>query len=314
MKKKNILNPLLLIPLFLHFKGSSYASTTSLGIYPSITRINAKYGAHISTPITILNNSDRVIELKVSHKAFTASPKNDGSILYYSEKDVPVNVSNFLNTIRVIDNENEAKIITAFPRQYKSVSIQFDAPLKNGDYYFTTLFTAEKSDKSAEDSMVFINSSIGTNVLLSVNKKEVSGLINQLKMNSVIINNSTPIFLTVKNTSDNYVRATGDITIYDFMGKKVSQINLYPTIILSNSSRNMEADINNKKEAIIWREKLPLGFYTAKATIKFDDDYVLQGTSHTFGAPLFVIILTTLVFFIVLSVLYKTIRRLNFKE
>lgn len=312
MKQKTFAMAILTSALFFDSKGISYAESTSLGIYPPLTRIRAKYKAHVVSPITILNNSNEVLNLKVSFKAFTSTP--DNSIQYYSEKDTPVYVSNFLNTVKLYDGENEAKIITAFPRQYKNISIQFDTPSDEKDFYFTTLFTPEKINNNADDTVLLINTSIGSNFLITVNKKDYSGLINQFKINSVIINDKTPIALSVKNTSENYVTASGFINIYDFLGKRVSQIKIYPTTILSNSSQNMYQLTNGNKEKLHWDQKFTLGFYSAEAEIKFDNSFTLKSKTETFGAPLIIIITVSLSFFILLSILYKVIRKLNFKE
>ncbi len=139
-------------------------------------------------------------------------------------------------------------------------------------------------------------------------------MINQFKMNSVIMNDSTQLYLNVKNSSDNFVTATGNISIYDFLGKKVSQIELYPTTILSNSSQNLYAKVKNQKEALVWNHKLALGYYTAEASVKLDDSFLLIEKTHSFGAPILLLIILTLLFFTVLSVLYKVIKKLNFKE
>lgn len=312
MKQKTITAMIITSALFLDSKGVSHASSTSLGVYPALTRIRAKYKAHVVSPITILNNSNEVIKLKVSYRAFTSTPEN--SIQYYSEKDTPLYISNFLNTIKLYDGENEAKIITAFPKQYKNVSIQFDTPIGEKDFYFTTLFTPEKTANSIDETRISVNTSIGSNFLITVNKKDYSGLINQFKINSVIINDKTPITLNVKNTSENFVTATGVINIYDFLGKRVSQIKIYPTTILSNSSQNMYQLTNGNREQIHWNQKFTLGFYSAEAEIKFDNNYSLKSKTETFGAPLIIIIALSLVFFILVSVLYKVIRKLNFKE
>ncbi|MGE5042138.1 MAG: hypothetical protein ACM3IJ_04515 [Candidatus Levyibacteriota bacterium] len=301
--------------VYLLSSSETSAAEVSLGIYPPLTRIHSGAGAHITSPISVINNTDSLMILGVTFLPFRASDQQNGAIEYYNTKETPQDLSDFLKTITVLEGDKEVANITAFPRQYKNFTISFNAPLKEKDYYFSVVLTAQNNAEKTDSTRITINPSISTNVLLSVNRKEQNGLINQFDTKSVILNGPAKFNLTVQNSSDNYETASGFITVYDFFGNKAGVIKLNPEIILANSSRSLLAQQQTGQPIpLSWGEKFLLGPYSATATVYLDGTKKISGETRFFAIPVIILVILVALFFIILSIALKVIRKVNIQE
>lgn len=291
------------------------AAELSVGVYPPITRIKAGTSTHVVSPVSILNNTDSVLILDVSFLPFRASDRLDGSIEYYNANEMPQDISDFLKTITVLDGDKEVKTITAFPRQYKNISISFNTPLKEKDYYFSVIVTPQISREKTDKTRININPSVSSNVLLSINKKEQNGLINQFNTKSVILNGPANFNLIVQNSSDNYESASGIITVYDFFGNKSGTIKLEPAVILANSSRTLMAHQQGSSPApLSWGEKFLLGRYTAQATVYLDGTKKITSETQFFAIPVVIILILVAFLFVVFSIALRVVKKINLQE
>lgn len=319
MKKKNYLIASLGLTLTL-IPNKAEAKEIGLGVYPPLTRITANINTEVNTPLTIVNTSENEILVDIKLAAFKSSAKNNGTIDYMAKNDVPSDISSFLDDVKIKDGDSQIKSIKLYPKEYKKLNLFFTAPnTHEKDYYFSVVFSSESTTRpggDSKDTIANIHTSLASNVLLSVNPSQnPTAHINELSSTKFVLSGNPEIKLLVGNTSSNFTSASGTLSIYNMFGKKIQSLQLKKVIILADSERYMttgKAAKGNEK-IIISNQKL-LGIYTAKATIKINDFETISQQTSFISIPLFVVLIVTIALFIVLSILYKVIKKLNFKE
>lgn len=292
-------------------------STTALGIYPPLTRINALPGVDVKTPLTLINSSSEEVLLGIKVLGFKSSNDGNGSIDYFTSSDIPEHLSQFISKVNVYSDENQIKSIKLYPNESKNLIVQFKAPEKDSDYYFSLVFIPEVANVSPNsETTVKILNGQATNLILSVGAVQGgTARISELTTTPIKLGKPAHIELEVTNTSKNYISATGDLFIYNLFGEKVGSIKLKPAIILADSDRKMiNATETSKNQTVTWNEKFTFGFYTAKAAIRINDTHTVYRETSFFTIPTGVLIAVIILFFIVISIVFRVIKKVNFKS
>ncbi len=286
---------------------SVYAQSTSLGIYPTLTKITAQPQTEVSIPLTITNSSSDEKLLSIEFRGFRPSGDSLGSIEYYTSKNIPPTLNSFLNTIKVFDKEDQIKSIKLYPNESKILQLTFPAPKNfSSDYYFSPIFTSqsplETSDKS---TTVKISQSIGSNVLLSVEPlQKPKTHISELYIPPIIFDGPLRFSLRLENTAVNFSTTEGKISIYNLTGKKIAEKNIPESVILADSFRSEKIEIDEKF----------LGIYKAQASLRVNDTSLVIRETHFLYIPLFILVSAVVVLFILFGIGFRIIRKLNFKQ
>jgi hypothetical protein len=233
------------------------AQTFSVGIDPPLIRIQADPPANAKAEIKLQNLNENSATFQVLIKAFKGSA-NGGEVDY-----LPENPS-FLSKIIVLENDKEVKEVSLSPRQTKTLtlSIPVSKDEQPRDYYFSVIFLS--GDKEAAN----LNRSqaapgIATNVLLSIGKiSDTTGKISTFSVPSFLSKGPVEFNLIIQNNSSHYITTDGQILIKNMFGQDIGKVDLTPTNILANESREIPA---------VWKEGFLLGLYSAKINIALSD-------------------------------------------
>lgn len=291
---------------------SAKATNPALGVYPPIIQVKALNGAEVVAPITIVNESETSLTLAITLRGFDPSTSKKAAPVFYPAKNTPTDVSNFLSTVQIRDNENPIKNINLYPKESKTLQLYF--PVKNKDaqeYYFAAVFSSIPERQEKESTSVHISTGVSTLVFASLNERE--NLMPTIDTFSTdFFHSSSPIDFTlfISNTGDSFKNVSGEVSIYNMLGKKSGQIEIQPHIITANTNRELLA-ANNK---ISWNDEFPFGFYTAKAVISYKNAPTVAKETSFLVLPLFPLLITVFVLFIILGVMWRVFLKLNMKE
>jgi hypothetical protein len=289
----------------------AHAQGVSLGISPTVIQIDAKPPASITTPITIENNGDTPLTLQILFKGFTSSPKQDGHVEYYPEKD-PRSSPEIFEKMQITENDHPRSSITLAPGEKKALGFHIGIPKNEplADYYFSIIFISKADADTSENSASQTPAGIATNVLLSIGPKgPTTGEVEKFSAPMFLQSGPVPFTVKLKNTSDHLLIPKGEILITNMFGQKIGRVNLLPVNILSKTTRAIpdtlqspEATLsaaiteylienNNSQPAAVWPETFLLGPYTAQLTIALSDQGpVFRRTTYFFALPLSVLI------------------------
>ena len=172
----------------------------SLEINPGIIKIKASPPALVKTGIRIKNLSDNPIELGYILKPFVASEKNSGQIKYLLYSDYTSKNFNFLQRIKVLeDNQAISKIILS-PKQEKNLTILIDLPQEEeqADHYFSIVFLTQSQEK-LDSNYSRIIEGIGTNVLVSIGTNQYKALIRDFSTSVFVSQGPVKFNLKIEN-------------------------------------------------------------------------------------------------------------------
>jgi hypothetical protein len=206
--KKLVVHLVFLIPVILLALplGKAHAEASSLRLAPSLLKLKAVAPTTLQAPITIENLNDETVELRVELRQFVAKDTQDGQIKY-TRGSMP----DFFKNIKLLENNEDKKQLTLGPLQKKNLILQFNLSEEAvpSDYYFSVVFVSSKEAQNPPTaaglySFTKINSGIGMNVLLSVEK--ASDPTENKKLEEVVIEefaalefiDKGPVFFTVK--------------------------------------------------------------------------------------------------------------------
>lgn len=293
----------------------SSAKEVSLGVYPPVIRVKSIPEATVNLPITVFNNSESILPLDISFKPFYDSGKRDGSISYYAEKDVPQRDLDFMKVLTIEDQDIEIKNINLYPKEYKTLNLKFKMPKDIGsDYYFSIVLSSAVDTKSSTETRSYIVPGAAVNILVSGDKSEPSAVINELNTDILIFSGPTKLNLLVKNTSRNYEAVSGNVILYNTLGKEVERVKLETEIIISEAQRNMQQNNNTYNNQISLGSKFMLGLYTVKAEIMAENKLIAAQETKFFAIPLVFLLVLTIIIFVIFSILLRTLRKLNLKN
>lgn len=311
---------LIMIPLvlvLLSFLPTTYAQGVSLGINPPVIQIEAVPPASINAPITIENNGEEPLNLSIKFRGFTASPKQDGHVEYYPEKD-PRASPEIFEKIQILENDHPKTSVTLAPGERKILMMHIGIPKKEplADYYFSVIFIS-KADTDDEKTASQTPAGIATNVLLSLGPKgPTKGEIEEFSAPFFLYHGPVPFTAKIKNTSDHVIVPGGEILIKNMFNQTIGRVDLLPVNILAKTTRTIpdgfqppkstpsaqfQEEIlkaNQKRQltygnvpVALWPEEFLLGPYTAQLTVALSDQGpVFRRTIYFFALPLPIII------------------------
>jgi len=249
----------------------------SLEINPGIIKIKASPPALVKTGIRIKNLSDNPIELGYILKPFVASEKNSGQIKYLLYSDYTSKNFNFLQRIKVLeDNQAISKIILS-PKQEKNLTILIDLPQEEeqADHYFSIVFLTQSQEKLDSNYKALIRD-FSTSVFVSQGP---------VKFN-----------LKIENIGKNFITTSGYIIIDNIFGQTVGKIDIKPANILGKSTLEI------LKDDVVWQEKFLLGIYTAKLYLNYDDSTSLYREFRFITIPIKILAILTIAGFIIIFI------------
>ncbi len=302
--------------IILGLPNTAYAQKVSIGVYPPLIRIRATPKATVDVPVAVINQSSAEQDLNIVLRSFQASSDNTGGIDYYTEKNLPQFESNFLKTVRVEADGKPINNLRLYPKDSKTLTLHFTAPTEIKDHYFSVIFLSLPTNQHAHSTVSMVSSGVATNVLLSLSSNTQSnGIITEFKAPGVVFNGPTPLSLVVANINPTYTTVSGKITIYDIFGNEAGQIPLKTTSILGDETRIMSAQLPQAgTDKILWGENFLLGIYTAKAVVSFDKTNTAVSETHFIGIPLAILLVVSVIFILVLNIVFRALKKLNFKE
>ncbi len=311
---------ILSVPLMMTLPvGYAYAEDTSMSVYPATMQIKANQGSHVSAPISIRNNANEAVTLDVLFRPFTSEPNRTGSVSFVPSDQVSKAESEFINGIKILDEDKEVKSINLYPNESKNLLVTFTAPGKPMDYYLSLIFISkpQATDSTSKDTTTTVTTGIATNMLISIQnaKQKTSGVITEFEASKFVINSTPSMELLVTNTGNTYASVSGTISIYNIFGKQIASIPLKQTFLLAKESRNLTTVLpQTVRNNIIWNQKFLLGAYKAKATVTFDNVYTTRAESMFFSIPLLILLLVSVILCVILGILFKVVNKLNFKS
>lgn len=312
--------------LFVGFTKQTQASALSLSVSPPIIQIEAIPPAEVSAPITIQNDGDDSVILKIVLKSFKAADSENGQLQYLSNADpFPGANPQIFQGMLIVDGDRAVDEITLAPKQQKKVDFRISLPEGEpfSDYYFSLVFVSKDINlNDPQTNLSQASGGIATNVLLSVGPKTIAKAeLLEFSVPFFLEKGPVPFTIRVKNTGSQVLTPTGTIIIKNMFGQTAGRVDLLPVNILAgtiraipDSSQNPEAtpsaEITNPKSQIpnsgspiaFWPETILLGPYSATITLSLSENGPLFiRTIHIFGLPaqaalgFFIAILLTLI-------------------
>ena len=270
----------------------AHAAEVSLGTSPSILQIEATPPSDVRAPFSIENTSDEAVDLKIGYKLFKSSDKGDGQIEYVN------NNHKIFDQVEVVDEDNfSIDSLSLGPRQKKNLILRVIIPKNEpfSDYYFSLIFLTEPkttdsnpstaspenndelklslddtskdtATKSADkkNAAFSARAGIAINVLLSIWPQKTPPNASIEEFSTTLFRESGPVPFTLKirNNGSKYVSPSGVIVIKNMFGQRIGRVDLKESNVLAGSSRS---------PALVWKDTLLLGFYTATINLVISD-------------------------------------------
>lgn len=300
IKLRTLLIGSVLIIILLFIPKITNASGYSLSIYPTLIKIRAISPASVKTEVKIKNLSDNPVELSYVLKPFVAENNNSGQVKYLLYKDYTSKETNFLQSIKIMEEGQTISKIVLSPKQEKNLTVVIDIPKEeqSKDHYFSLVFLAQDKD-NPDSSYSRIVEGIGTNILVSINPQEYKAKIKNFSTSIFISEGPVKFNVEVENTERNFISANGYILISNIFGQNIGKVNLGERNILAKSSSKLSS---GKSDDVIWPENLLLGSYQAKLYIDYEDSPTLLKETTFIAMPVKPIIILTIVGFIIIFI------------
>lgn len=275
---------------------NAYAVPLDISLSPALITIKTD-GKDESTPkIYIQNKTTHNVSYDISLVPFQPSTLKNGEPILQDSIDKDYN-DLFQNIIIIDDNSPVTKVDLA-PQQKKVIKLALDLPttLKKRDYYFSVIFTSSAENKIENSTATNINQALGVNILLSYGQQgQIQGEIKEFSASSFVNKGPVSFKIDLKNNSNNFVTASGNILIKNMFGQAVGNFDLKPTNVLANSQRIIENSV--------WNEKFLLGLYSAKVEISLSPSGpILTKQINFFAFPLeyivFLIIIVSFIYYV----------------
>jgi len=236
------------------------AQTLSLSIWPPILEVTLKPGKSITQVYRVKNSGDDTVVIaqmvpfeaagELGQVKLSSTP--NPALAYFSLQNADLDLGQSFTLKSGASQELVLKIIVP-------------PTATNGDHYFTLLIDAD-TQSLLTASGAKAAGSIGGNILLSITDSEVlnqTAKIEELSLKGLKIKDSFDTFdfiAQVKNSSDHFLKAVGQLTITNTFGRKIATLPFRADNILAQSIRQLVTQDS-------WEPVLPLGRYTATATV-----------------------------------------------
>ena len=314
IKIKNYLTLLILLLVFEISVNKVSAQELNISVTPPITEVLMVPGKQIVQSYKLTNNSDSKI-ISVNIVPFLPDIENPEEIVL-NEKEGLAQSNTFRGWFSIEKPKvNFGEKFNLEGNSEQEIRIKISVP-KNAilkDYYFTVLFSIEKSNTLVSENSLQTMAQIGSNILITASEKE-----NPYKAAKTILFSSPFIidslqkinFKTIiENTGRAFTKPIGKITIENLITKNTEVINLSPLNILSSYSREVYCI---KSEEIVPCETSPkilLGLYKSTLSYNLDNEgQIYQEESFTFAFP-FSLIISILVIIIIYKIIVSKTKK-----
>lgn len=251
---------LLAFTIFLFTASPAWAQTLSLSLWPPLLEVTLQPGKSITQVYRVKNTGDnttvtvQVVPFEVTGESgqVQLSQTPNPALAYFSLQNADLDL-------------NEPFSLKSGASQELVLKVSVPQTATNGDHYFTLLILAD-TESLLTASGAKAAGSIGGNILLSVTNKEIvnqTAKIEEFSLKGFSLKDSFDAFdfvIRVKNTSDHFLKAVGQLTINNTFGRKIATLPLRQDNILAQSTRQLQTEAT-------WQPILPLGRYTATVTI-----------------------------------------------
>jgi len=305
--------------LYLMLPPRALAQALSVSVYPPVIEVQTTPPATPTVPITIQNLEDSDVELSLQLIPFKMGPNGTGEVIFNPSALQQGFYGYYRGKIHFFVDDRKTDTITLQAQESKQVvvSINLQKGEPPGDYYFAIVFLSE--GKTLNDtSLASIPAGIATNLLLSVGPKKPSvGGISEFSTSTFKSGGPVEFTLKLHNGSEHLINPTGEVSITNMLGKNVATISILPQYILAQSDRYLidqssSASANLSVETtpkVVWPEKFLLGFYTATANIRLEENgSLLTENAYFFAFPTYLFFGIVIAVFILASI-YLRVRK-----
>lgn len=284
----------------IHTTTTVHAEGIALSISPSLIQINAIPQASTKTSLTIKNQGDEALNIKIILKPFQPSKKTDGQIEYPNNNTIPQEYQKIFKKIHITDNGIDTSHFELSPQQKKTLQIQCDIPKDEipTDYYFSAIFMAQSNkppkntDSPEEQNISTLNAGIASNILLSIGdtKKQTQAYIDEFSAPTFIQSGPINFTVRIKNEGIHLIKPKGIIFIKNIFGQTIGRVDLESANILAASSRSLTDTQTGSLSSIpykikaIWPENFLLGPYTATLNLAISEKGPIYNKSIIFFA------------------------------
>jgi len=253
----------------------------ALEIAPPIATLTLDPGETTTLDIMLRNVSTAEQIATAEVNDFVASGETGTPRLLLDEEDAEDNPYSIGDWVKPLPP------VLLVPGEVKSIPVTITAPdnAAPGGHYGVIRFSA--SAPELEGTGVALSASVGTLVLATVNGDTVEKLeIEELSINKEgktgSIFESTPLQFVqrIKNSGNNHIQPSGQVTISDMFGRTVAtlNVNLPPRYILPGSIRKFEQPLDSS----VIGDKWLFGRYTADLELTYGADGQTLSDSFSF--------------------------------
>ena len=311
---------------FLIISQPVFAQGASLSIYPPVIEIQTTPPSSPLVPITIQNNNESDVTLKIALIPFKQKGLN-GDIELNPEASDQGFYKYFKDKIQFLVDGKKTDTITLAPLEAKEVDLNINLQKGDppGDYYYSIVFLTENNSLN-DTSSSLLPAGIATNLLLSIGPKDKSiGGISEFTTSFFKKSGPVEFKLKVHNASSHLVLPTGKLTIKNILDQTVGVVNILPQFVLAGSDRYLvdslqaspsaalksfrqDPDIGNQ---VVWPETFLLGWYSATAQIQLEENgNIISANTYFFAFPLYFFFAIVIIIFIITSIYLKVKKKL----
>ncbi|MCL5970368.1 MAG: hypothetical protein M1450_02630 [Patescibacteria group bacterium] len=262
------------------------ASSFALSVFPPVFQIEAKAPATVKSELELENLSDENLSLQILLREF--EPKENGGISYLQKGKTRGEDPKILDKISILDKEEKLDSLKIAAKQKKKLTLIIDIPKDEppSDYYFSIIFSSKGQDEKEKTSSR-TEAGIATNVLLSIGEKgKTQGLIEEFNAPFFLEKGPVPFTLKIRNNSKHFIVPKGGIIIKNMFGQEIGKVDLLPSNVLVDSTREFTDSLRSTQDKVMWQENFLLGLYTANLKVALSENGpILSRTIHFFAFP-----------------------------
>jgi hypothetical protein len=320
-----------LICLFL--PQSAFAQGASLSIYPPVIEVQTLPPSSPLVPITIQNNNENDVALKIALIPFKQKGLNGDTELNPEAIDQGF-YKYFKDRIQFLVDGKKTDAITLAPLETKEVDLNINLQKGDppGDYYYSIVFLTD-SNSLNDTSSSLLPAGIATNLLLSIGPKgKTAGGISEFTTSFFKKSGPVGFKLKVHNASAHLVLPTGKLIIKNMLNQTVGEVNILPQYLLAGADRYLvdslqapsaalKSEINNQKSIIsnqysinpvvVWPETFLLGWYSVTAQIQLEENgSMISANTYFFAFPLYFFFAIVIIIFVIASIYLRVKKKL----
>jgi len=255
---------------------NAIAQSLGLGIYPPLLEVTIMPGKSITQVYKLTNSGEIDLMMTSAMYAFEPSDETGGVKLISDTQSLQPIFFDFLNA--------NLKLGQTFPlpageTQEVVLIIKVPETATEKDYYATLLFQTNPMASLGGLSTSQTQTKIGGNLLLTVSRTGEpfkKAIIEEFRLSNCsqfcFIDSFTPpqFLLKIKNAGHSYFKPFGKITLKGWL-KQEESLDLLPQNILSDSTREIQCQIDDQVAPCQTKSKFLIGPIRAKVEFGLDD-------------------------------------------